>query len=99
MSPFVSGLPGERAADMAPNKNAPAGMVLLAHIRALAADEAEQLLPRTVTRFDGVERVPPDPEALARKDVYDAIVRLCDGLRAEPHLQLAIAAMLAGRGK
>lgn len=90
MSGFVSGLPARAV----PESDHP-GMRMLAHIRALAADEADQLTPRTVDRFDGVERMAAEPEAIAQQEVYRAIVRLCDGIQADIDLLPRVVALLA----
>ena len=51
---------------------------MLNHIRALAQDHIAELEPLTVTRFDGVERMPADQAAIAESETCAAILRLCD---------------------
>lgn len=54
------------------------GQEMLDHIRALAEDRIADLESMTVTHFDGVERRPADPAAIAERETCAAIVRLCD---------------------
>lgn len=89
--PFVSGLPGDLAT-LAPAD----GMDMLARIRARAADDSEALARAATRYFDG-EWHEPDPQAVAAKAEYDAIVAMVDGIMADRVLQLRIGAMLARR--
>lgn len=92
--PFVSGLPGREPLS---GGASPAGLAMLARIRARAAAEAELLEPATRVRFDGCERTLADPEAVADKEICDAVVALVDCIAADKVLQLRIAALLARR--
>lgn len=74
--PFVSGLP---VGDRSPAQQGPSpGAAEIARIRALARAESEWRAPGTVERFDGVERIPPDPKLIEEKATFDLVVKLCD---------------------
>lgn len=54
------------------------GQKKLDDIRALAAGRIAELTSLTMARFDGVERTPADPAAIAESETCLAIVYLCD---------------------
>jgi hypothetical protein len=83
----------------AARRQAPAGgLALLAAIRKLAQDSSAALEPMTRARFDGVERIPADAGAAEEQRIYDAIVRLCDGVETDAVLMLRVTALLDRRG-
>lgn len=92
--PFVSGLPDDRRA-LASAVAQPAGLAVLAHIRARALADSKILEPLCRDRFDGAERLQADPADIEAKAAYDATVALVDGIMADPVLQLRVAALLA----
>lgn len=93
-APFVSGLAGPLADEIC----SPAALATLARIRTRARAEAAALAPRCSARFDGVERLEADPDAVSAKQDFDALVALIDDINADRVLLMRAAAILA-RGK
>lgn len=90
MTDFVSGL------ERPPLPIAhPRGIEMLGHIRALARDEIDRLDPVCHDRFDGVERLPADEQAIAQRKVYRGILAMVDEVSADIAMARRIAARLA----
>lgn len=91
--PFVSGLYGR---DHAPAR--PPALPVLAHMRALLADEIEQLNMVCTGRFDGVERINADPVAIAHRAIKQQWIDIIDIITADEVIEGTIARRLVRRG-
>jgi hypothetical protein len=91
-APFVSGI-ANRTSTSTPVAD-PRGCALLHAIRQLARDQVEELTSRCRARFDGSDRISPDPTAVAQRDVHEATIRLINQILADPELARRVAASL-----
>lgn len=93
--PFVSGLSG---GDLrGPRVIDPVGVALLKALRDWSKVKADDARPRARRRFDGVESFAPDCDAIADVEAGDALVRLLDGLMADPLMAQRAAQLVRGR--
>lgn len=90
--PFESGLSG---ADLEPKPLNPRGYELLVGIRERAEEDIRTLAPLIVQRFDGVERIEPDPDDIRSHELACATKRLIDVIVSDAGLAAPIAARLA----
>lgn len=85
--PFVSGLPsGDLKSSLVPPV-----LRMLLPARSLLVDQIEELAPLCLSRWDGVERHPPDEVAIAKRASLEAIVELLDVIAADDGLGVIIA--------
>lgn len=89
MTGYVSGLPD--AAAPGPD---PRGLARLMAIREHAEASLRALAPLTVWRFDGTERIAPDPAAVAERRVAADVARLVADVLSDAALCRAMARLL-----
>jgi hypothetical protein len=90
--PFASGLPGSDLAEPALDAR---GLALLMAVRERAEADIRFLAPLCQRRFDGVERLEPDPDDIAAYAAASTSKRLIDLIVSDKPLAARITAQLA----
>lgn len=95
--PFVSGLAGGSLAVVRSAAPAAAAVALLVRAREQLADESAGLEPSTRARWDGSERHAAEPDAIAQKQVCDALLAVLDEVLGDVRLRVRMAAAIGKR--
>lgn len=93
--PFVSGLPGDLRSPVDPALVQ--AMELLGRAHEQVTAESDGLAPSTRERFDGCERIPAEPDAIAQWLVCQAQLAVLDLASTDGRLRDRVVAEIARR--